>query len=506
MLVGAAVLRVWLLTTTAARLDGDEAITGTMARRIADGHHLAFYAGQAYMGSAEQYLQAGVLAVLPDSSFTLRLVQVALAVVACSLVHAVARRCGLSTARSLVAAALFAAGPYFAVLESVKSHGAYLASLVLALAGLLVALRTEPGRHGGIPSVALFGVICGLAAWENVQAAYILVPAALWLAGTVRQRLVAGALAGAAGFAVGFSPALGHLLLTGPLDLSGQHPPRSFAERADHFVSEALPRFVGTMVKAEPLAAWLPPALVTLVVVGVAGAAVVNRSAGIGRILRLRAEERSGIDLLVLVVAVSPLFFIQSGSIVDNPRYLFVLYGVVPVLVAAVPSPRRWLPEREDRWIAAGVVVFALALHTFVGAQQDIADDDGGEQTRAGQRVRSEELGPVVDALVAAGARTAYADYWLAQVLQWEAGDRLVVEPLYTKRFPHASTAAGADPSPALVVAANEAEGVAEALTRRGSTFEVSEAAGWWLFTSIEPGQHPGYTFAIVEDLTPRDG
>ena len=37
-----------------------------------------FFGTQNYQGALEQYLQAGVLALLPDTPFTLRLVQVAL--------------------------------------------------------------------------------------------------------------------------------------------------------------------------------------------------------------------------------------------------------------------------------------------------------------------------------------------------------------------------------------------------------------------------------------------
>ncbi len=140
VLGAALVIRVAMLASALSRLDGDEAVTGIMAQRINEGHHLAFFAGQAYQGSGEQYLQALLLRFLPDTPFTLRLPQVALSVLACAGVYFLALRCLRSEGRALLAAALFAVGPFFSVWWSVKSRGAYDSALVLGLAGLLAAL------------------------------------------------------------------------------------------------------------------------------------------------------------------------------------------------------------------------------------------------------------------------------------------------------------------------------------------------------------------------------
>src|SRR5690606_40587795 len=65
-----------ILLSPIARLDADEAVTGIMAQRILDGDLPVFYAGQNYLGTIEQYLQAVVLAVAPDTAASLRAVQV----------------------------------------------------------------------------------------------------------------------------------------------------------------------------------------------------------------------------------------------------------------------------------------------------------------------------------------------------------------------------------------------------------------------------------------------
>ena len=502
VLAGAAIVRLVLLTTTAVRLDGDEAVTGIMARRILDGHHLAFFAGQSYMGTGEQYLQAVVLAALPDTDLTLRLPQVALSVASCACVYAVARQCGLSERRSVLAAALFAIGPYFSVFQSVRSLGAYDLAMVAGIAGVLLALVIRRDDRHLLVRVAAFGVVCGIGLWSNAQAAYLLAPAGLWVLGTVRGRLVRALAAGIGGFLVGFAPALGHLLWTGPLETSAPFAPSSVAERASVLFDQTLPAFLGVGLPQSPRVAWLPPAFVVAVVVGALGAAVVRRAPGLWAVLTGRRDRRTGLDLVLLAAVAAPVLFVQAAAAGSGAtRYVFVLYAVMPILLAAVPLPRfvrrwRWGPE------AAAVAVLLVVLHqTVTIAGDDVRHEAGGAVTDSGQRVRSEDLEHVVDALVDAGARTAYADYWLAQVLEWRAGDRLVVETIYSKRFPHATRAAARDPSPALVVARNEADDVADALRRRDATFDQQEVEGWILFTNVSPGQHPREAFVMAEAL-----
>jgi hypothetical protein len=501
VVAGAVALRLWLLSTSAARLQADEAVTGIAARAILDGDHRAFYPGQAYMGSAEQYLQAGVLAVLPDTALTLRLPQVALAGLACVLVHRLAVRCGLSPRRALVAAAIFAAGPYFAVLWSAQANGAYDAGLLAGLAGILVAVGTEPDDPHLTRRLVLFGVCCGLGAWSNVQSAYLLLPAGWWVLATVRGRTLRGVATITAGFAIGAVPALGHVVLTGPLEFDRVYEASSFAQRAEHLLADSIPQFLGAQLGREPFAAWLPPALVTMVALAALGAAVVARAGGIGRIVRLRRDERAPLDLLLLAVVAAPVLFVQTNAAMDDARYLFMLYGIVPILLAAAPGPRGWLQRRDDRLIAGVLVVLAVAANTALSAQRAIDDDSGGGVVRSGQQVRIEDLDEVVDALVAAGARTAYADYWLAQVLRWEADDEVIVEALYTKRFPDATEAVEADPSPALVVAGSEAAAVRDGLAALGASFDEQVVAGWAVFTSIDPGVHPEFTLHLADEL-----
>ncbi|HEY8111997.1 MAG TPA: hypothetical protein VII16_03925, partial [Actinomycetes bacterium] len=135
-IVGCAAIRLWYLTTPQATLDGDEATTGVMVRRILDGHLYTYLAGQHYNGAIEQYVQAAMLVLLPDTAFTLRLTQVGIACVVCWLIYIVGVRMLATRWQAALAAALFATGPFFNIWKGVRSHGAYGTGQILGLVAM----------------------------------------------------------------------------------------------------------------------------------------------------------------------------------------------------------------------------------------------------------------------------------------------------------------------------------------------------------------------------------
>ena len=501
----ALAVRLALLGSALGNLDGDEAVTGIMAQRINGGHHLAFFAGQAYQGSGEQYLQALVLRLVRDTPFTLRIPQVALGVLATAMVYGLGRRCLPSKGRALLAAALFAVGPFFSVWWSVKSRGAYDSALVVGLGGLLVALSVQPGERRVGAKLGLFGLLCGLGFWANWQAAYLLLPAGLWLAGSLRWRALRGVPAAVAGFAIGAAPSLGHLLLTGPVEASGAHPATTLGHRARLMVTSVIPQFVGVQNGGKRLVSWFRPTAATVAVAAALAAALWFRRRGLLDLARLREGRRAPVDLLLVCAVFAPVLFVQSKAArLDFPGYLFPLYAVVPVLLAAVPLPaaalrRRWIPASA----AAGVVVL-LAAQCWVSADQIRDRGDYVLPVASGEYIRTDQLPPVIDALVAAGVRSAFADYWIANPMQFLAGDRLVVSSSYTYRFPAITARAKADPSPALVVATGpRADALRQAITAAGSTAREQRVNRLTLFTGIEPGLVPGEATFMDAALQP---
>lgn len=74
----AAVLKLSILAAGAVPFNADEAIVALMARHILAGEHSLFFYGQAYMGSLDAYLVAGVFQLFGAEVWGIRLVQILL--------------------------------------------------------------------------------------------------------------------------------------------------------------------------------------------------------------------------------------------------------------------------------------------------------------------------------------------------------------------------------------------------------------------------------------------
>lgn len=477
---GAALLRLWLLTTPALTLEADEAVTGIMARRILEGHHRAYYAGQNYMGTIEQYLQSAVVALAPSNNVVLRLPQVALAAAACALVHRLAVACRLGHARSVLAAAMFAAGPYFLAYWGCKSRGGYAAAMVLGLVGLLIACRVRPGDQGLYRRALAFGVVAGLAFWTNQQAAIVLAPAAWWLWAALRARPGRHAALLGAGFVVGALPALWHTAATGRTPFAAGGGESTLPDRAHHLVTATIPDFIGVRDDGEALFSFLHPTLVGVLGLVTVAALVVRHRHALAGFIGLRLGDREPFDLLVATACTAPVVLLLSGTSTEaTARFLFVLYPVTAVLLAGVPVPGA--VRRQP--ILATLPVLLLLGHTVLGAHRLIAPDDGGHETLTGAVVRSGDVDQILDLLGRERVTTAYADYWLAQPLTWASDGGVLVEPLYERRFEHVTRAVAGDDAPALIIPDVELAGTRRAMRVADLDGTFLRAGDWWVVT-----------------------
>jgi hypothetical protein len=299
---------------------------------------------------------------------------------------------------------------------------------------------------------------------------------------------------------IGAAPSLGHLILTGPLEAAGKHPPSTLQYRAKQVLTSVIPQFVGVQIGEERVVSWIRPAVAALVIGAALAATLWFRRRGLLDLALLRRGRRKPIDLLLVCAVLTPLLYAQSSAARNTfPGYMYPLYAVVPVLLAAVPVPAalrrvRWLPAT----MALGLVV-ALAGSCWLTAR---AFWDRGEYVvplGTGERIPTDQLPAVVDALVAEGARSVFADYWLANPMQFLAKGRLVVSSSYTYRFPALTAAAKADPAPALVVPAGpRADALRAAIITAGSIARERRIQDLVLFTGIRPGLAP--TEAVVMD------
>src|SRR3972149_5141856 len=75
VLVIATLFKAGLWLSGVAQLNADEAVVGLMARHILQGERPTFFYGQAYLGSLDAWLVAGVFSVFGPSVLGIRLVQ-----------------------------------------------------------------------------------------------------------------------------------------------------------------------------------------------------------------------------------------------------------------------------------------------------------------------------------------------------------------------------------------------------------------------------------------------
>jgi 4-amino-4-deoxy-L-arabinose transferase-like glycosyltransferase len=430
-----AAARLAYLLSPVMQFNADEATTGIMVRRILAGQPYVFYAGQQYGGALEQYLEAAVYAVLrlPQNPLTLRLPLVALCCLTCALVYRVGRDVFGGPGRALVAAGLYAVGPWFNVLGTVTSLGFYAAGQALGMAALWAALRADRGRRW------LFGtgLAAGLGMWTAVTAAYVLVPVFGWLLPLLGRDLRRWA-AVAGGFVLGALPLLGSLVVHRVPPVP-QHPAEasSVSERLGNLVGPVLRQYVGVTYSHNDGGLWLPVQVLIVAGLAVAYLVAVVRRRGLVDLLRGRVDRRRPGDLLLAVPPVVAVLYAASDATwyTGTPRYLDGTFPLLAIGLAALVPVRPWPVP------AAAVAAYAALAFGFFPTIQP-GDTDG----------RDAVLRQVSAQLAADGETRVWAGYWTATPLQYAAGDRITVATAVgVRRFPDAQAAVERTPTPVYV-------------------------------------------------------
>lgn len=487
VLVVAFSVRLVYALSPAGRLDADEAVTGVMAQRIQHGDLATFFAGQQYMGTVEQYFQAFVLAITPDTAAWLRSVPITLSVIACALVFWVGRDILGSAWAGLLAAAIFAVGPYYNVFKGSHSHGAYAVAVVLCLLTLLIALRFDPRSRRAPVLAVLLGVVVGVGVWQTLLVAYLMIPTILWVIGSSRGYLRSLVPLGVGGFVLGALPLI--MARIGERQINGggesAQPASSIADRAGGLLDPVSSMFIGfgRIGSGAPVTHWIAPAIMVILGIATLGAAVWSRRRGLRDLLLLRVDGRAPIDLMLGALILGAVLYVLSDYTwyVAEPRYLFTLYPALCVGVAALVFR---LPRLVPLLAAASV---ALMLALTVIQMRDAIRADGYPPIVGGGIVYSEDAPQIVDAARDAGLTALRSEYWMAYPLQFAAGDTLAVSALTVDRFPELERRVDAAVPPAGIVTP---EGVGtdrmeHALQSLGVRFETKRVARSVLFFGL---------------------
>jgi Dolichyl-phosphate-mannose-protein mannosyltransferase len=399
-LVTGVALRVWILASSQGALDGDEAVWGLMARHVLHGDIPTFYWGQAYGGSQETLVAAGLFWLFGAGTIALKIAPILFWTVATVLVWRVGRRT-LDEPQGRLAAALFWMWPLFFVWKSTRAHGFYGAGLVFGLWAMLAALRLR--ERPTTLDAAQLGLALGLGWWATPQVAILGLPAVLWLVWR-RPAVVRAIPVGAVAFALGSLPWWIYNVRHHWASVHSGRDESSAYGHLHNLVSSTLPSALGLRLPFS--LAWLPD-------VAVGAPLYVLALAGFGWLL-IRRPPRLGLPLLA--AALFPVFYAASPYTWLNlePRYLTLIAPVIVLLVAYAASSTR-------RALAIFLVAGALSVS---GLALMVRDDLAA--SHAGGVALPADFRPLLRVLDANGVRRVWATYWIAYRVTFESGERIV--------------------------------------------------------------------------------
>jgi 4-amino-4-deoxy-L-arabinose transferase-like glycosyltransferase len=408
-LVAGIALRVWILASSQGALDGDEAVWGLMARHVLHGELSTFYWGQAYGGSQETLVAAGLFWLFGASTVVLKLTAILFWAGASVLVWRVGRRT-IGEPQARLAAALFWMWPLFFIWKSTRAHGFYGAGLVFGLWAMLAALRLR--ERSAMRDAAQLGLALGLGWWATPQIAILGLPPVLWL--VWRRPAVLRAVPVAAGaFVLGSLPWWIYNVRHHWASVHAGRDESSAFGHLHNLFSSTLPAALGLRLPFS--LEWLPHVAVgaPLYVLALAGFAwlLIRRPAGLG--------------MLLLTAALFPIFYTASPYTWLNvePRYLTLLAPVIVLLVAyAAHSTRR------------AVMIFLICGALSISGLALMVSDDLAA-SHAGGVALPADFGPLVRKLEANGVRRVWATYWIAYRVTFESGERIVAAEPGSDRY-----------------------------------------------------------------------
>ncbi|MFI7431999.1 hypothetical protein [Micromonospora haikouensis] len=442
--------RLVLTLLTVPVSNSDEATFGLAALHIAAGReHPVFLYGQRYMGMAEAYLAAPLVAVAGPSWPVLRLPVLALWALFVFLAYRLTRRICAPWFAVLVVG-LLALGPERVLRDQLQAVGGRPEAKPAVLAILLVAVGLANGRVRSRPLAAgAAGLLAGLAVWSDWLIVPYLAAAVLLLAWVLRRELLGRCGAAlAAGFAVGAVPLIVDSLRAPP----GQDS-LSVVRRISGEAGAAPPlaeRLRGGLLEGVPLATglcpaggcarwqqWFGVAYPLLLVAAAVLALVAYRRAAAGP-----AGDRVGpaAQLALVAGAASTLAaYVRSPLAATDPlnnaRYLSVLQLSLPVVLWPL-----WVAARHV-WRgpagAAGRLAGASATAALAGLVATALAATGLFVAGLGPlRAEERQVRQLADVVRRAGLRAVYGEYWTCNRLVFETAEEVLCGVLDGRLMP----------------------------------------------------------------------
>nr|WP_170839484.1 hypothetical protein [Micromonospora halophytica] len=432
--------RLVLTLLTVPNGNSDEATFGLAALHIADGRERpVFLYGQHYMGMAESYLAAPLVALAGPSWPVLRLPLLALYAVFLWLSYRLTRRLWSPWLATFVVG-LLALGTERVVRDQLTVVGGRPEVKPAVLAMLLIAVGLAERRVAHRPAaLGLAGLLAGFALWSDWLIVPYLAVAGLLLVYAARRELLgrAGVLL-VAGFVVGVAPMIWDNLRAPPgkdslsvlREISaGAGPAPPWSQRIGGGLLEGVPLASG-LCPVTGCARWqqwfgaLYPVL--LVAAALLALLAYRRAAGRPTAERVRPVAQltlvAGAALTLIAYVRSPL---AATDPLGNARYLSVLQISLPAVLwplwAAAVACWQGTVGVLGRLVGAATTAALAGLTATAAVATGLFVTDL-DAPRADQR-RAVELAAAVRAT---GLREVYGDYWTCNRLTFDTGERVV--------------------------------------------------------------------------------
>ena len=193
----AIIVRMWLTVHTNGVIAGDEAMVGIQAEHILHGEHPIYYYGQAYMGSLQMYLIAGILFFTGPAVWAVRIepliISLFLVYITWCFSAALAEGAHLGfrakTLFMFIATLTAAFAPLYDTVEELRTTGGYVEAFTVMLWLLFCAYRLTQRWQGGASARELairwagIGFLVGLGCWIDPLVVYALLTIAIWIGG-----------------------------------------------------------------------------------------------------------------------------------------------------------------------------------------------------------------------------------------------------------------------------------------------------------------------------------
>jgi hypothetical protein len=422
--IGAGVVglygRLWLIFH--APFTSDSSIVGLIAQGALHGHFTAFYSGQVYGGTAEDYVVALGFLIFGQSGVVAELVVTVLTALAAILTQRIALRLAVPYNLAILAGALVWAAPAVAIRDSMRVSGFRAVTLVCGLGLVLIALRMLDGDLR-MANFAGIGLLFGVGWWSSPEIAYYALPALLLIVGAavlsshLRQWLPGCLLALGLAIVAALPWIWANL---GSRFASIRPTPISsipYGGRFSLFFHYSLP-LETNLLRADHGARILHQVYTPALIVVIATIVV-------ALVLCLAAGGRATVIGIAVVVfpflyAISP----ASGAWKDG-RYAGYLVPLLALVfaVGSCEAARRFRgPRSLSTLLMSGVVIVSSVL-SVVGLVELVGSESSGFTARWGDPDSSTIA--AISKLEEGGVTTGYADYWVAYKLDFFSKGRL---------------------------------------------------------------------------------